>query len=240
MSAAPVIETYQQLYWADSSQMVWPEPMIRSIITDPPFGVDNKSKQAKTEYGKSMARKIENDANFDEAWGIFEPAMNATMPGMLAESDIYIFTSQVVLGEWLLATKNYFPKFGFEYKGIGLWEKLGPGMGDHNTWGQGFEMLIYFKRGDRLPPTKKVNMVFHDPQIPAAKLVHPHEKPVSLLEKFIDHSTAEGELVFDPFAGSFSLGRAARNKNRSALGCEIDETNYNMAMDAYKASGGLF
>jgi ParB family chromosome partitioning protein len=52
---------------------------------------------------------------------------------------------------------------------------------------------------------------------------HSAEKPVDLLKLFIEQSTAPGELVLDPFAGSGSTGVAAVQCGRRFLGFEVDE-----------------
>lgn len=236
-------DLFHLIWWADSRQaglQFHATPMIKSVITDPPFGINNYSKQALTEYGKEMARKIANDRDFDTAWETFTQVMDATFPGMLPESDVYVFTSQVVVEKWLVALKEYMPKNGFEYKGLGIWEKDGPGMGDHQTWGQGFEIILYFKRGMRQSRTKKVNMIFHISQVRPNKLIHPHEKPETLLIKLIEHSTDKGELIYDPFGGSGSVVRAARACGRSAIAVELDKKNYDLALTKLMEEEGLF
>jgi len=72
----------------------------RSLLTRP-FGVDNISKMAVTPEGKDYARKIEGDVSPEQAIALFEDVMAVTIPGMKDESDIYIFTSGVVLENWL-------------------------------------------------------------------------------------------------------------------------------------------
>ncbi|QKS00388.1 site-specific DNA-methyltransferase [Sphingomonas sp. CL5.1] len=54
------------------------------------------------------------------------------------------------------------------------------------------------------------------------RAIHPTEKPVGLIEILIRTSCPPGGLVGDWFAGSGSIGEAARATGRRYLGCEID------------------
>jgi len=51
---------------------------------------------------------------------------------------------------------------------------------------------------------------------------YPTEKPVALMKTLISQSTHTGELVLDPFCGSGSTGRAARELGRRPLLCDLD------------------
>lgn len=217
---------------------------VASIITDPPFGVNNQSNMAKTAEGKKYARKIANDESPEQAWSVFSEVMDVALPKMQAESDIYVFTSWQVLEMWLSRTSVLFGSHGFTRKAIGVWEKDGPGMGDLETWGMGMEFILYYKRGSRDRTDQRRNFVLHTPQVRPNQLVHPHEKPLALLELLIKHSTSPGDLVIDPFGGSGSLARAARRTNRNCLCVEYDETNWKKAKAKLDAEagreGGLF
>lgn len=210
---------------------------VRSVITDPPFGVDNQSKSAVTPHGKKMARKIENDATPEQAMDIFTKVMASVLPGMMDDSDIYVFTSWQVLEVWIKFTKELFNPHGFDHKAILTWEKNGPGQGDLNTWGMGVEFALYFKRGKWTGNGRRRNAVLHYDQIPAGKLIHPHEKPEPLLEGLIKHSTNPGDFVIDPFGGSGSLVRAARNCGRSAVSMELNKNNYDLAVRKFEEAG---
>ncbi len=52
---------------------------------------------------------------------------------------------------------------------------------------------------------------------------HPTQKPVALLERIIQASTNETDLVLDPFNGSGSTGIAAVRLNRKYVGIEESE-----------------
>jgi adenine-specific DNA-methyltransferase len=56
----------------------------------------------------------------------------------------------------------------------------------------------------------------------------------------IEASTDAGDFVVDPFGGSGSLVRAARNIGRSAVAIEYDETNFKLADEALHSKEGLF
>ena len=62
-----------------------------------------------------------------------------------------------------------------------------------------------------------------------SKGVHPAQKPVKLLERFIRVSSSENDLILDPFMGSGSTGVACKNLNRNFIGIEMDNTYFGIA-----------
>lgn len=52
---------------------------------------------------------------------------------------------------------------------------------------------------------------------------HPTQKPVALLERIIKASSNEGDIVLDPFSGTFTTSFVAKSLNRKSIGIEIDE-----------------
>lgn len=231
--------TYADIWLGDSIELVkkFKPGTIQSVITDPPFGVDNQSNMAVTEAGKEYATKILNDETPEQAWGIFSQVMTNLLPALKQESDIYIFTAHQVLEEWLSWTRVLLGDHGFTRKAIITWEKDGPGMGDLNTtWGMGCEFVLYYKRGSREKTETRRNAVIHIPQLRPSELIHPHEKPEQLLELFIKASTDREDWIVDPFGGSGSLVRAARKLGRNSVGIELDPVRHERAMK--KLNGG--
>jgi adenine-specific DNA-methyltransferase len=155
---------------------------------------------------------------------------------------MYVFTSYQVLSEWLVMTDDFLPDYGFTRKAVLVWEKDGPGMGDLECpWGMGSEFILFFQKGGREKSAKRRNNVLHFAQLRPNQLLHPHEKPGPLLESLIKASTHEGDFIVDPFGGSGSLARAARNCGRSAVAIEYDEENYLIAKNALDSQeGSLF
>lgn len=52
---------------------------------------------------------------------------------------------------------------------------------------------------------------------------HPNQKPQSIFAAQIKASSQEGQLVIDPFLGSGTTLRAAKELNRCAIGIELQE-----------------
>ncbi len=52
---------------------------------------------------------------------------------------------------------------------------------------------------------------------------HPTQKPVLLLERIIKASSNEGDLVLDPFSGTFTTCYVAKELNRNSIGIELQD-----------------
>lgn len=211
---------------------------VNCIITDPPFGVDNQSNMAKTEAGKVNARKIANDESPEIAINVFNEVMDVLLPKTADNADLYIFTAHQVLKEWLEVADSL-GRHGFKRSAILVWAKDGPGMGDLESWGMGHEFILFLKKGRRASTDTRRSGVISTPQVRPQDLIHPHEKPLPLLELLMKHSTSRDDLVVDPFAGSGSTLRAAKRLERNALGVEYDQMNFDRAYKALHETQGF-
>lgn len=52
---------------------------------------------------------------------------------------------------------------------------------------------------------------------------HPTQKPIALLERIIKASSNEGDVVLDPFSGTFTTCFVAKELNRKSIGIELQE-----------------
>lgn len=79
--------------------------------------------------------------------------------------------------------------------------------------------------------------------VPAYPGKHPCEKPLPLLCHMLKASTKPGAVVFDPFAGSGSMGEACNMLGREFIGVELCPDNYAKAarrIEMVKAQERLF
>lgn len=65
----------------------------------------------------------------------------------------------------------------------------------------------------------------------SAKMLHPTEKPIALLEYLIKTYTNEDDVVLDNCMGSGTTGVACVNTNRNFIGIELDEKYFNIAKE---------
>ena len=99
-----------------------------------------------------------------------------------------------------------------------VWDKDVLGMGAY--FRKQTEFVIYARRTDA--PTvsggSKRDLIRLRPP---RKTLHPAEKPVALFEELLDGLVAE--LILDPYMGSGTTLRAAKDLGRKAIGIEIEE-----------------
>lgn len=89
------------------------------------------------------------------------------------------------------------------------------------------KLIDYRKNPPKPYNTKKVpGNVWNFPRVRyrmAEYEKHPTQKPVALLERIIKASTNEGDVVLDPFSGTFTTSFVAKKLNRKSIGIEINE-----------------
>ena len=52
---------------------------------------------------------------------------------------------------------------------------------------------------------------------------HPTQKPIALLERIVAASSNQGDLILDPFSGTFTTSFVAKQLARRSIGIEIEE-----------------
>jgi DNA modification methylase len=91
-----------------------------------------------------------------------------------------------------------------------------------------------FNQGREIPLTKGYpkNMISinnKEKETHPSKVLHPTQKPVTLMEYLIKTYTNENETVLDFTMGSGSTGVAAKNTNRNFIGIEKDDNYFEIA-----------
>lgn len=183
------------------------------LLSDPPYGMDFKSGQAP----KDKWDKINND-EIDDTISILDAAFAEAKKHLLPDAHIYIFGNPNVIED----VKPLFKKY-FNLKNILIWDRKVIGMGDLETYGRSYD-VIYFGYNEVWKPLNGIRErdVLQFDRVAPNHLIHPTEKPLSILEYLIKKSTIENEFVLDPFAGSCTTLSAAANVGRNAYGFELE------------------
>jgi site-specific DNA-methyltransferase (adenine-specific) len=191
-----------------------PEQSVDLVVTDPPYGISYVSNMRKNSFGEMSSDNITN-----VIWlGYLARIVKST-------GAVYCFSRWDVLGTW----KHLFEFFGFSVKNCIVWDKERGGMGDlEGSYSPSHEMIIFAVRGRHLLNGKRTRDVVRCGKV--SKLLHPTQKPPELLAEFIRNSSQEGDMIFDPFMGVGSTGKACKLTNRNFTGIEIEKKYYEIAL----------
>lgn len=140
------------------------------------------------------------------------------------QSHCYIFTNVLNLNKMINESK----RVGFKLHNLLVWEKNNCTPSQYYM--KNCEYILFLRKGK----AKWINDIgssktVHKFNNIIGKKLHPTEKPVDLLEFYMNNSSKENDLVLDPFMGSGSTAIACVNANRKYIGFEIDEKYYNVA-----------
>lgn len=179
-------------------KMINKNKKVDCIIVDPPYGINHKSNRRKNKNDMTTRKGILNDVDNED---LLEKSIELSYKLLKDKSHIYWFTRWDMLDIHLPMLKRF-----YNVKNVLVWDKGNRGSGDlMGAYGGRYECIIYGMKGRRI--LNKINDVQrHDDilcysKIPHQKLIHPHQKPLDLLEFLIEKSTNEDETILDMFAG---------------------------------------
>lgn len=112
---------------------------------------------------------------------------------------------------------------GFRFLRKIIWNKGTPALGQ-GVYRSQYEVVLLLTKGTRAGNSRSLGDVLTFPRV-MTRGHYPTEKPVALLKTLIAQSSQPDELVLDPFCGSGSTGRAARELGRQALLCDVDASS---------------
>jgi len=187
---------------------------VDCVITDPPYsGLLSKSK-GEGRFSNADCH-IEFDDMSERAFLLFvKPIFRELYRVMKLGSHLYCFT------DWkqLRNMADCLELAGFKIVNIVCWDKGHFGMGA--GYRSQSEYLLVFSKG--LPNTFNLKNIGNVIKVSRAKeTTHPHQKPTELLKILVENSTKEGDLIYDPFAGSCSTLKTALALNRNCKGSEL-------------------
>lgn len=210
------------LYHADSRELLptLDDQSVDCVITDPPYGdkTHESTRTNNTANGRRGNRVLSGNFGFDS----------------VTPDELRILASEWgrVSRAWVVANLDYKHAFDFETNEptglrllrIGMWVKTNPNpqiSGDRPA--QGWEAIAYMHRTDCRPRWngggRAGNFILPSSQGQG----HPTSKPLPMVSQMVRWFTNPGDTILDPFAGSGTTLRAAKDEGRKAIGVELDE-----------------
>ena len=197
-----------QIFLGDCREIL-PSLKADVVVTDPPFGIADAPIPTQDRTGKRSGcvnnwhPSSEWDRELDPSW----------LPVALTIAPVALF------GHWRKRTA-FEAAAGLEPRCEIVWAK-DTHVGPQNLVAMRDERIWIFAR-EAIKPTRFETSVWDEPIIPTwAHRHHKNEKPIALLKRLI--SFLPGESVLDPFMGSGTTLRAAKDLGRRAIGIEIEE-----------------
>lgn len=178
------------------------------VLTDPPYGVTYQSNRA---VGRGTV-PITNDGTRHSL------RLYRNVLPLLKARHLLWFTRWDAWPDVWEVLGQYYP-----VRGLLVWDKGSPGMGDLNHWGPSYELIASLGFGQT--SGSRDTSVLRYNTVPPANRDHPTQKPVDLLCYLIEKISEPGETILDPFAGSGSTGVACLKTGRRCILIENDAKN---------------
>jgi len=192
-----------------------PDSSIDLVITDPPYLINYRSNRRKNKEDRFNYIKNDDKDNNE----LIEIFMRESYRILKKNTAIYIFCSWHNIDFF----KKLFEKY-FKMKNLIVWNKNNHGSGDlRGSYAPKHELILFGHKGRSLLRNKRISDVIDFDKISSKRLKHPTEKPLGLLEIFIEKSSDKGSIILDPFIGSGTTAIACKKLHRNFIGFEISQ-----------------
>lgn len=202
------------------------------IITDPPYGIDMDMLE-QASGGLSNIDDVENEHDEDENKGLLEQfiplAYKSLRPGgYLAMWGDYMMWQQ--LYDWCISA-------GFKVQRWPIiWHKTGPNKNGaaYVNFTKNTELCIIARKGNATLAQTCATSVISCSNVETIDSGHAFQKPFESWAFLINKLTHANQLIYDPFAGRFSMPLAAIRLGRKVLACEKQSNHYNYGVELIK------
>jgi site-specific DNA-methyltransferase (adenine-specific) len=193
------------IYHGDCREIVPQLGRFDLLLTDPPYGINYQSKMR---TASQKMDRIVGDSEIDVSIVDAFPECNC----------IALFSRWDTAHAWATKLGGRLP-----VRGQIVWHKACGGMGDlSRSYLLDYEVIVYATSNDFTLPGKRHGSVWRCPIDSPSSYQHPTQKPVGIMSMCICRFLV-GETILDPFMGSGTTLRAAKDLCKKAVGIEINE-----------------
>lgn len=211
-----------------------PKNSVNFIFIDPPYNIKRyqTSKmivEGREDINKELPKWDEYEIDPDYLSFMFKNILTSN-------GNVAVFCSYNLLGKWVDAFNKY-----FDVCQVSVWVKPNPtpqfrkvsflNATEFIVWGWNKGHTWNFTTQAEMHNVAKFPICAGKERVKGSdgKNLHPTQKPVRLLEKYIRLASNKGDIVADYFMGTGSAGVASINLNRDFIGYEINREYYKYA-----------
>ena len=215
------------IYHGDALQVLarLPDASVDLLLTDPPYssgGMMRGDRMARTKdkYHNGSQHEFSGDNRDQHAHAYWEALWITESRRLMGPSQIVgIFT------DWrqLTATVDAIQAGGLIYRGVVVWDKGPSAKHFPGRFAAQSEFVVWGTNGPRGSQFDfALRGVFQIKAPGGDGRVHMTQKPVELLHELVRVAPSDG-VILDPFMGSGTTLRAAKDLGRKAIGIELEE-----------------
>jgi len=223
-AAMPTEESYNEAFCGDSVEILkhFKDKTFDHCVSDPPWIKF---------FDKSLTLDQRTLPVFKEVYRVLKSNSFLLFFCGLDDYHYYCGTDLPGDGDDVVHTKGELERIGFTVsKTPSIWQKESAlSRRGVRPWeyDRDFEFVVVAVKGNptMVHPTA-VSSFKRRPIVPATKLIHPNEKPVSVVEDYLQDISYEGNIILDPFGGSFVTAAACKSLGRKWIIIERDRATY--------------
>ena len=189
-------DDHATIYHADARELL-PQLAFDVVVTDPPYGIALNTNYARASSSTKVYKPIIGDNQ------IFEPdfLLNTNKPCVLFGVD-HFMTKKLRKGT------------------CHVWDKR---VNSASNFMSDFELIYTTYKSDPSRILRYQYVCGVHPNTKKQETYHPTQKPIPVMRWIMEQKKFPEGVIIDPFMGSGSTLRAAKDLNRQSIGIEIDE-----------------
>lgn len=205
-----------------------PADSIDCSIVDPPFGLGVELLTA----GKTgKAFEFSNDPS--ESIGLYTSIIPELFRVMKSGTHCYLFFAI----QYYQTIRDMGDAAGFDVRHMPLvWVKESGAMTAIDwKFMPKYEVMFFMAKPPNRPLSKPTPDAFVINREATTKRIHPMERPRALIRELLTISSYPGEMILDPFSGSFVVPHVCKEMNRQCIAIELNEDYYNAGLARIQA-----
>lgn len=207
-----------RIYHADCRDVLPQLDPVDLVLTDPPYGIDG------ARGGSNTARNK----------GGYVFAGWEDTPDYIRSCVVPVIEASIATAQRVVVTpgQNHLRDYPQATTYGAFWTPAGVGF---TSWGRNvWTPILYYGRDPRAGVSQVPNgrAMTDQPDVEG----HPCPKPINSWRWLANKGSLEGETILDPFMGSGTTLRAAKDLGRKAIGIEIEEKYCHIAAERMRQS----